>query len=1333
MNFPSILHCAARIARTKRHVRRRGTVLRLEALDDRCLLSTLHVSNVSDSGTGSLRQAILDANSGKGTLIDFSMMPKPGEQIIKLSSALPALTANGVTIDGITDIYSIVIDGQNAPINGLTIQGNSCTVRGVSIVSCGNEGIFVTGNKDTIATCNVGLDYTGAPGLKGDGTGLMAVGVAGLTIQSAKADDSVGDGIRIMNSSGVVIDSTYVQGNGGDGISVWGWSPAAATSFTTKETNDTITVNAANGIQLINSSYNQIGDLNDHNLIGNDGVVSDPQGNGDDGIFVESDPGQSSTHNLIINNYIASNGGNGVHLAGTGTSINILSDNFIGIYLIVPTEGHDPIPGVWGNNLDGVLIEGGANTNSIGGLGLFLNGSEANGAGNIIVDNLGAGIGLTGAGTAHNFVQGNMVGTNLAGTGNTMLINGEVFPTANKKGGVVIAGGASQNILGGTGGTAVHTGYGNLISGNVLAGVVIRDPGTSLNGLYGNFIGTTYTGTSALANPDGVVIQLGATSNLIGYGSLGAGTGLGNLISGNTLTGVAVDGVGTVDNVIQSNEIGTAFGGGSALGNGWDGVLITDGARDNLVGGVNNLATLTLPVNTISGNRHNGVEINSAGTFHNIVAGNLIGTDSTGMKFVPNLLNGVLITSSAVGNVIGGNAPAAGNVISGNDESGVVINPTANGNSVEYNKIGASVSGESAVSNLQDGVDVLGSTNTISHNLISGNIDNGVVVNGSKNTIQTNLIGTDLAGSSFLVNQLDGVVMNVTNGPGGNTLGGTTLGQGNVISGNLGNGVHVAGTGGANNLIGGNLIGTNLAGNAALDNGLDGIFVDNATGYTVGGSVPFAANLISGNLDNGIAITGSSSHGIVVKGNLIGTDITGQKAIPNGFHGVAITAGASLNVIGGTGAHDGNLISGNGVDGVFIAGSVDAAGGATQTQKNQVLGNKIGTKLDGSHALPNLFQGVEIRTSNSNSVGGNVAGAGNVISGNGRSGILISGRSQFNVVQGNLIGTDSTGKIAVPNQLCGIVINDSTNNTIGGVPTATSTPSNVISGNKFSGLVITGGSTLTLVQGNFIGTTAQGSARLGNGQDGIDIWDGASSNTIGGNGGVGLNHPGNYVSGNAQDGVHIDGLGTHNNIMAGNDIGSYASGLTGQGNGFNGVSVYDGAQLNLIGGATASAGNVIAYNGKVGVAIGQTIGDSATVSDPILHNRIYGNVGLGIDLGDDGVTPNNSPLPGPNKVLNTPVIKSATYNINTNTTTVQIVLNAPSANYIIELFANPTQGPQGHGQGQTFLVDVPVTTVGGTVTVQITLAGNYRGQYLSATTTDSSLDTSEFSKDYQVT
>ena len=126
--------------------------------------------------------------------------------------------------------------------------------------------------------------------------------------------------------------------------------------------------------------------------------------------------------------------------------------------------------------------------------------------------------------------------------------------------------------------------------------------------------------------------------------------------------------------------------------------------------------------------------------------------------------------------------------------------------------------------------------------------------------------------------------------------------------------------------------------------------------------------------------------------------------------------------------------------------------------------------------MPNQGQGVEIRLANANSVGGDVAGAGNLISGNAHDGVLITGGAKLNIVQGDLIGTRADGSHALANQGNGVEIDDATQTTIGGTPTTTSTPGNLISGNLLSGLVIQGtGSTSNTVQGNDIGTT-QGAA-----------------------------------------------------------------------------------------------------------------------------------------------------------------------------------------------------------------------------------------------------------------
>src|SRR5262249_2654806 len=158
-------------------------------------------------------------------------------------------------------------------------------------------------------------------------------------------------------------------------------------------------------------------------------------------------------------------------------------------------------------------------------------------------------------------------------------------------------------------------------------------------------------------------------------------------------------------------------------------------------------------------------------------------------------------------------------------------------------------------------------------------------------------------------------------------------------------------------------------------------------------------------------------------------------------------------------------------------------------------------------------------------------------------------------------------------------------------------------------------------------------------------------------------HPGNVIACNTGDGVQIDGAGTNGNTIAGNAIGTYVPGVVGKGNsgnGGNGVSVYDGAQQDMVGGTLATSGNIIAGNGGAGVAIGRNLQDNTTVSDAVLSNSIYDNVGIGIDLASDGVTPNapGGPHIGPNALLNTPVIQIARSLGSAQLTLVQLSLNA---------------------------------------------------------------------------
>jgi hypothetical protein len=1334
---------------------------------------------------GSLRAAIIGANADP-TVTQIFFTLADGTHL-DVESALPAITAPNLFI-----VSSFCyIDGTNAgSTDGLVLQGNNISIYNVGVINFQQgAGVRVEGANDHIIQCAFGTSFDNPVGkgpAVGNNVGIYVDQVTSLETDGNTIGNNFTNGIEVHGSSHVTINDSWIKDNGLDGVRVIGNGISSPGGFTTSFLKDRIIRNHEDGIHLMESSGNRIGNgfRNVANTIGCDVDAFPDTANFQDGVRIESYPGAPSTNNVINLSFMSGNDGNGVALVGAATTNNSLINSYVGI---APFFGSDkeftpyPLP----NLLDGVVVSDGANNNQIGeaahgntiaaniGSGVRLSdpgtiqntvqgnyiglynqhpdgnndfvtaannldgvtitdsatnnmiggaGKPITGPGNVISGNLLAGVHVSQAGTIDNDIQGNYIGTDPTGL--------TAFPNLD---GVLIDQGASNDLVGGNN----NAGVANVISGNTQDGVHVSDAGTSSNQIQGNLIGTEPSGTVGLGNVVGVFIEMGASDNTVGGVALPGAGGLGNVISANVNSGVVLAGSGTTGNAILANRIGTNVAGTAALGNGLEGVQITLGASGNTVGGISDL--VYAPGNLISGNHHDGVGIAGIGTTGNLVQGNQIGTNPSGLNPIPNQMNGVLITLGATGNYIGGGPAGAGNLISGNKLSGVVV--SADGNFVIQNMIGTTTTGLSALPNDKDGVDLLGGSNGVGENLISGNLGNGVVVNGSDNIVVANKIGTNITGTAAVANQHDGVFIDVLSGPGGNFVGGPFQANGNLISGNAWNGIDITGPASAGNQIEGNDIGTDVAGKSAVGNLRNGILVNNTTGYTIGGDVPAAGNLISGNRQDGVAILGSNSRGIVVLGNRIGTDVSGMGFVPNLGNGVHIDKGANGNTIGGTLAADGNLISGNALDGVFIAYYLSEA--------NQILGNQIGTDISGLFALPNGHNGVEIQQAGLNYVGGDAAGAGNLISGNKRDGVRIAG-ANGNFVAGNLIGTDFTGTKALPNDGHGVDIRQGAQkNTIGGIPmNSTSTPGNVISGNLGSGVVLNGvGTNQNLIEGNDIGTAKFGGTALGNHGDGVVVLNGASANQIGGSGGVGLGGAGNLLSGNAGDGVRLFGLGTNNNLVQGNWIGTDASGQAALGNGGHGVWLGLGAQHNTIGGIVPANGNVIAHNGKAGVAVGTSKLDANTLYNTILSNSIYSNLGLGIDLGDDGVTVNTpgGPHVGPNSLQNTPVIASA--QASGAPTTVVLSLNSkPLAMFTIQIFANAVPDPTGSGQGKTLVATLTVTTdaagniasvignnavvVNGQLVLQI--PQDLAGQYLTATATDSLGNTSEFSRDVQV-
>ena len=427
-------------------------------------------------------------------------------------------------------------------------------------------------------------------------------------------------------------------------------------------------------------------------------------------------------------------------------------------------------------------------------------------------------------------------------------------------------------------GAMSNTVEGNVISGNGENGMAVTNSGTMSNTISGNIIGTDASGTMTMTNQhSGISMWNSPSYNIIED----------NLISGNGNNGIEISGSGTAHNIVRGNKIGTDVGGSFAIPNGDDGVLVEDDATYNTIGG-----DTPGERNLISGNNADGIDINGSGTMSNTVSGNYIGTNITGTAAIGNGDQGVQIGESASRNLVGGDMAGERNLISGNSGSGVAIKDTGTGyNTVSGNYIGTDVDGATAIANAGGGMSIYSgaSDNTVGgstageRNLISGNGQDGIWIGGTNtmsNTVSGNYIGTDASGTAALGNGQDGIW--IGQDASYNTIGGSTSGERNLISSNRRVGVSINGQGNSTsyNIVRGNYIGTDASGAAALGNGWGDPYTGVEIYYTANNVI--VDNLISGNYGDGIHIQGDAASGNVVRGNFIGTDVSGTLALGNG-------------------------------------------------------------------------------------------------------------------------------------------------------------------------------------------------------------------------------------------------------------------------------------------------------------------------------------------------------------------------------------------------------------------------------------------------------------------
>ncbi len=386
--------------------------------------------------------------------------------------------------------------------------------------------------------------------------------------------------------------------------------------------------------------------------------------------------------------------------------------------------------------------------------------------------------------------------------------------------------------------------------------------------------------------------------------------------------------------------------------------MIQDGSRGNFVGG-----TTEQERNYISGNRGANVLILGGQTTDNHVIGNFIGTDLTGEVSLTHgegfeggqgVGAGIQIMGSS-GNFIGGPSPGERNLIAAGSDDSPAVSVRTNNNVVQNNFVGTNWTGDKVIilgEGSQDLINIAGTDNKILDNLISG---------------------------AFA-------------GPGGGRSAGLLL---------VGN----------ENVVQGNRIGTDITGQKALGNDV-GIQILGENN-TIGGPGPGQGNTISGNDRVGILIKFDEAKNNKILGNHIGTNPEGTAPVPNLEEGVFVGQ-ADSNQIGGLGPGEGNLISGNGRDGIEIENA----------SQNLIYGNRIGTDASGlvcldqqaacREGMGNKGFGIIINGGGNNVIGVNLAGQGaaNTIAFNSLHGIRVIEGDQ-NTFRQNRIYKNTKGGIGM--------------------------------------------------------------------------------------------------------------------------------------------------------------------------------------------------------------------------------------------------------------------------------------------------------------------------------
>jgi len=858
---------------------------------------TFTVENVNDSGPGSLRQAILDANaytiSSERDTIEFSI-PGFGVQTIRPLSPLPAID-DPVLIDGYTQpgaspnialmgddgVLLIELDGSLAGITyGLRLQGGDSIVRGLVINRFGTGaalfdqvgGIQISARGGNRIEGNfIGTDPTGMLDRGNFVVGIFIIGASNHVIGGISPEQR-----NVISGTEPIISGTLIRP--GNGILL-----------------DTLT--AGNRIE--------------GNLIGTaaDGVTA----LGNAGFGIDYNAGMAATNTviggtlpgsgnviafngilLVDNSSLAEGGGidAGANAPGTAILGNSIHSNFgLGIRgdLINAPEGRRNFP-----FLSAALSSNGVTTiqgrlhsvsNALHRIEFFAN------------DTLDP--------SSHGEGQFFLGATNVPTDSNGFVAFTAVLPVAVSNGMFLTATATDDR-------NSTSEFSPRLTMGDVLTNVIVVN---SINEVDDGVANTNHTSLR-----EAIV----AANNHTGPDTIrfAIGTGAKTIAVSNSQPAL-MDAATTLDATTQPGFAGQPLIYLDGLG------LVPTGFR------------LYSPSNTIRGFAINrfGTGIYGDGTYcspsggFNVIEGNYIGTDRTGGSTGFQIRGITFLLPGCSSNRIGGTLVAARNVISGNTAStgvGVTIGESA-GNTIQGNFIGIGLTGSNVVFN-RHGIILSGSKGSTiggstpgARNIISGNNERQIYLAGCPGSVvQGNFIGTDVLGRTHLANCITALMVESDG----------ILIRSNLISGPTATGgVYL---GGSSNRVEGNFIGTDAAGTNAIQSNL-GVMIAGRSGNVIGGTNAASRNLIAGG-SHGVIIQGQAN---VVQGNFIGTKIDGVSPLGHFFEGVIVQG--SLNQIGGVGAGMGNTISFNGGAGISVSAGTDNAVLGNSIFSNTGLGIDLGT------------------------------------------------------------------------------------------------------------------------------------------------------------------------------------------------------------------------------------------------------------------------------------------------------------------------------------------------------------------------------------------------------